>query len=92
MLCPGRHTRPGNYPVLQETVLGRTVAGKTPAVTTNQELHQTLFCRDDVNSDQQLQRFWTLESCEQPILSPQHTSCEQHFTKMLHDKMMVDLL
>jgi hypothetical protein len=49
MLYPGRYTRPGNYPVLQETLLGWTVAGKTPAVTTNQESHQTLFCRNDVN-------------------------------------------
>jgi hypothetical protein len=35
ILCPGRHTRPGNYLVLQETVLGWAVAGKTSAVTTN---------------------------------------------------------
>jgi hypothetical protein len=31
VLCRGRLSRPGNYPVLQETVLGWTVAGKTPA-------------------------------------------------------------
>jgi len=30
-----RRTRPGNYPVLQETVLGWTLAGRTPAVTQN---------------------------------------------------------
>jgi hypothetical protein len=49
MLCSGRHIRPGNYPVLQETLLGWTVAGKTSAVTNNQASHQALFCRDDVN-------------------------------------------
>jgi hypothetical protein len=33
MLQPGRQTRPGDYRVLQETVLGWTVAGRTPANT-----------------------------------------------------------
>ena len=33
MSRPGRHTRPGNFPVLQETVLGWTLAGRTPATT-----------------------------------------------------------
>jgi len=28
---PGRRTRPGNYPVLQETILGWTIADRTPA-------------------------------------------------------------
>ena len=32
MLQSGRRTRPG-YPVLQETVLGSTVSGKTPVIT-----------------------------------------------------------
>jgi hypothetical protein len=34
MLQPGRYTRPGNYPVHQETVLGWTIARRTPANTT----------------------------------------------------------
>jgi len=34
MSRPGRRTCPGNYPVLQETVLGWTTAGRTPANTT----------------------------------------------------------
>ena len=34
MLRPGRRTLPGNYPVLQETVLGWTLAVRIPATTT----------------------------------------------------------
>jgi hypothetical protein len=30
---PGRYTHPGNFPVLQETVLGWTLAGQTPETT-----------------------------------------------------------
>jgi hypothetical protein len=37
ILRPGRRTRPGNYPVLQETVLGWTLSGRTPAVTTTSD-------------------------------------------------------
>jgi hypothetical protein len=55
ILLPGRSTRPGKYPVLQETVLGWTVAGKTPTATANQASCQALFSRDDINMDQQLQ-------------------------------------
>jgi len=33
ILRSGRRTRPGNYPVLQETVLGWTLSGRTSAVT-----------------------------------------------------------
>jgi hypothetical protein len=50
-----------------------------PAATANQASCQALFSRDDINIDQQLQHFWTIESCEQPILSPEHKSYE-HFT------------
>ena len=42
----GRRTRPGNYPVLQETVLGWTLAGQTPAVTQNSP-QRTFLLRDD---------------------------------------------
>jgi len=30
----GRRTRPGNFPVLQETILGWTLAGRTSRTTT----------------------------------------------------------
>ena len=37
MLPSGRRTRPGNHPVLQETVLGWTLSGRTPATTTKHD-------------------------------------------------------
>ena len=43
MLLKGRRTRPGNYPVLQETVLGWTLSGRTPASTTTQNDPQHTF-------------------------------------------------
>jgi hypothetical protein len=33
ILRSGRHTRSGNFPVLQETELGWTISGRTPACT-----------------------------------------------------------
>jgi hypothetical protein len=33
ILRSGRRTRSGNFPVLQETELGRTISGRTPACT-----------------------------------------------------------
>jgi hypothetical protein len=36
ILRSGRRTHPGNYPVLQETALGWTLSGRTPAVTQNE--------------------------------------------------------
>jgi hypothetical protein len=43
MLQPGRQTRPGNYPVFQETVLGWTVAGQTPANTTLEDVKRAFL-------------------------------------------------
>jgi hypothetical protein len=43
MLQPGRHTRPGNYPVIQETVLGWTIAGQTPANTTLEDVNRAFL-------------------------------------------------
>jgi hypothetical protein len=43
MLPPGRRTRPGNYPVLQETVVGWTIAGRTPANTTVDDVNHAIL-------------------------------------------------
>jgi len=39
----GRRTRPGNYPVLQETILGWTLSGRTPVTTTNKDPQHTFL-------------------------------------------------
>jgi hypothetical protein len=47
ILRPGRRTRRGNYPVLQGTVLGWTLSGRTPAVTTTSATQRTFLVRED---------------------------------------------
>ena len=39
VLRSGRHTLPGNYPVLQETVLGWAISGRTPDSNQNEPQH-----------------------------------------------------
>jgi len=43
MLRSHRRTHPGNFPVLQETVLGWTISGRTPAATQNGPQHTFLL-------------------------------------------------
>ena len=45
MLLPGRWTRPGNYPVLQETFLGWTLSVRTPTTSTQNDPQQTFLLR-----------------------------------------------
>jgi hypothetical protein len=47
ILRSGRRTRPGNYPVLQETVLGWTLSGRNPAVTTSSDTQRAFLVRED---------------------------------------------
>ena len=46
ILRSGRRTRSGDFPVLQEIVLGWTVSGRTPAVAQNDPQH-TFLLRED---------------------------------------------
>ena len=54
ILRSGRRTRPGNYPVLQETVIGWTLSGKTPvaATTTKNEPQGTFMLQEDNSPEQ----------------------------------------
>jgi hypothetical protein len=63
MLQPGRRTRPGDYPVLQETVLGWTVAGRTPANTTLEDVKHA-FLLGARQWDHFINQFWESESME----------------------------
>ena len=56
MLQPGRRTRPGNYPVLQETVLGWTLSDRTPATTTQHDPQPTFMLREDYSLEHNLNR------------------------------------
>jgi len=52
----GRRTRLGNFPVLQETVLGWTIYGRTPDTNQN-EPHSTYLSREDSSLKSNLNRF-----------------------------------
>jgi hypothetical protein len=47
ILRSGRCTRPGHYPVLQETILGWTLSGRTPVTTTRNDLQRTFLLQRD---------------------------------------------
>ena len=74
VLQPGRCTRPGNYPVLQETALGWTVCGRTPAATHNGP-HYTYLSREDNSLKSKLNLFWELEAVEQFTIKTEQQAC-----------------
>jgi len=47
MLRSDRRTRPGNYPVPQESVLGWTLSGRIPVTTTQHDTKPTILIRED---------------------------------------------
>jgi hypothetical protein len=79
ILLPNRRTRPGNYPVLQETVPGWTVSGRTPVLTVSNNTPQTLLVCENTTLETNLNRFWEVESMEQSTLTPEQQQCEEHF-------------
>jgi len=79
MLLTGRRTRPGNYPVLQETVLGWTIYGRTPTPSTQKEPQRTFLLREDNSLEQNLNRFWEVEPVEQATMNTEQQACEEHF-------------
>ena len=92
MLRSGRMTRPGNYPVPQETVFGWTLSVRTPAITTRQDLHHTFLFREDNSLGQSLNRFWEVEPGVQSTTTKEQQACEQHFITYKPKHKMEDLL
>jgi len=80
MLRSGRRTRPGNYPVLQETLLGWTLSGRTPATTTQHDPQHTFLLREDKSLEHNLNRFWEVEPVEQSIMTKEQQACEHFIT------------
>jgi len=75
ILQSGRRTRPGNFPVLQETVLGWTISGRTP--DTNQNEPQSIYLSREYNSlKSNLNRFWEVEPVEQSTMTAEQQTCE----------------
>jgi hypothetical protein len=79
ILRSGKRTCPGNFPVLQETVLGCTLSGRTPAVTALTDTQYIFLLRDDSNLEHDLNCFWEVEPMVQPTMTTEQQECEEHF-------------
>jgi len=75
-----KKTRPGNYPVLQDTDLGWIVSGKIPLAAPEELPRKSFFIRNNDNLDQQLQRFWETEELPNKTWTAEEM-CEEHFKK-----------
>jgi len=62
VLLHGKKTRPGTYPVLQDTDLGWIVAGKIPLAAPEEVPRKSFFIRNNDNLDHRRQRFWETEN------------------------------
>jgi len=80
MIRSSRRTRPGNYPVLQETVLGWTLSGRTPATTTQNDPRHTFLLREENSLEHNLNRFWEVELMEQSTMTTKQQACENFLT------------
>jgi hypothetical protein len=78
ILLSDRFTRFGNFPVLQETVLGWPISGRTPAVAQSEPQH-TFLLREDNSLEHNLNRFWEVEPVEQSTMTAEQQACEEHF-------------
>ena len=75
---PGRHTRPGNFPVLQETVLGWTTAGRTPANTTVEDVKRAFLQRETSKMEYIIKHFWDVKPVKQSTRIVKHQACEEY--------------
>ena len=89
ILRSGSRTRPGNYPVLQETVLGWTFSGRTPVTvtTTKNEPQRTILLQDDNSPENSSNRYQEVDSVEQSSMSRQQ-AVNNSSTHMQHNNMM----
>jgi hypothetical protein len=76
LLLPDKKFRQG-HPVLQETVLGWIISGRTPVVTPSSNTSRT-FLVQETNIEANLNRFWDVEAVEHPMTPEQH-AWEHHF-------------
>ena len=87
----GRSTLPGNYPVLQETVLGWTVCGRTPAAIQNGS-QSTHLSREDNSLKSNLNHFSEVEAVEQSTMTAEQQAFEKLPTKMEPNQLATSLL
>jgi hypothetical protein len=81
LLRPERRTRPGSFPVLQNTELGWVLSGNVQSSSSDNGLthpQRSFFIQEDALLDLQLQRFWQLEDL--PNKPPAaEKRCEDYF-------------
>ena len=77
MLQPGRRTRPGNYPVLQEKVLGWTLSGRTPISTAQHDPEPTFLLREDKSLEHNVNRSREVEPVEPSTMTTEQQVCKQ---------------
>jgi len=78
VLRSDRRTRPGNYPVLQETVLGWTHSGQTPVTTTQHDPQPRFLLREDNSLEINLNRSREVEPMEPSTMTTEQQVCKQH--------------
>ena len=88
----GRRTRPGNFPVLQETVLGWTLSGHAPAPATQNEPQHTFLLRQDNSLEHNLKSFLEVKPVEKSTMKPEQQACEEYFLTPQPKKKMEDSL
>ena len=81
MLRSGRRTRPDNYPVIQEKVLGWTLSGRTPGTTTQHEPEPTFLLREDNSLEHHLSSSREVEPVETSTMATEQQVCKQHNRK-----------
>lgn len=79
ILRSGRQTGPDDYPVLQETALDWTLARRTQSALTRHSVQHSFFIKNGFTMEQQLQRFWEIESMDHPTRSQEERTREKHF-------------
>ena len=86
ILMPGRHDCKG-LPVLQNTKLGYILSGKIHQdyVKKYQKHCHSLFVQTD-SLHHLMERFWSIEEMNNPILTKEEKACEEHF--QLHTRRL----
>jgi hypothetical protein len=75
------------FQLLQETTLGWTISGGTPAVI--HEPQHTFLLREENSLEQNLNRFLEVEPVESCTMSAEQQACEEHF--LAHTTQQPDL-
>ena len=85
ILLSDQRTRKG-YPVLQKTVLGWIISGKTPAVNSPSSTQRSFFLRETTPLEANLNRFWEVQPEPCSTFTPEQQACEQHFVNHVHQQ------